>query len=109
MRAVTHIAGKLGLDLPLIASLDRSNATHIGEAARMVKAKGARKVAVLGLAFKPGTDDLRESPILEVMALLLEQGIETVAHDPAITTDTRIEAQLACVAHASRGLERDAA
>jgi len=104
VRAVTHIAGKLGLDLPLIAALDRSNATHIAEAARMVKATGARKVAVLGLAFKPGTDDLRESPILEVMAELLEAGIEIVAHDPAITADTRIEAQLAYVAHASRGL-----
>ena len=104
VRAVTHIAGKLGIDLPLIASLDRSNATHIAEAARMVKATGARKVAVLGLAFKPGTDDLRESPILEVMAELLEAGVEIVAHDPAITTDTRIEAQLAYVAHASRGL-----
>jgi len=104
VRAVTHIAGKLGVDLPLIASLDRSNATHIAEAARMVKATGARKVAVLGLAFKSGTDDLRESPILEVMADLLEQGIEIVAHDPAITADTRIEAQLAYVAHASKGL-----
>jgi GDP-mannose 6-dehydrogenase len=104
VRAVTHIAGKLGVDLPLIASLDRSNATHIAEAAQMVKATGARKVAVLGLAFKPGTDDLRESPILEVMADLLEVGIEITAHDPAITTETRIEAQLAYVAHASRGL-----
>jgi GDP-mannose 6-dehydrogenase len=70
----------------------------------MVKATGAGKVAVLGLAFKPGTDDLRESPILEVMAELLEAGIEIVAHDPAITADTRIEAQLAYVAHASKGL-----
>ncbi|MCC5973496.1 MAG: UDP-glucose/GDP-mannose dehydrogenase family protein [Rubellimicrobium sp.] len=104
VRAVTHIAARLGVDLPLIASLDRSNATQIAEAARMVKATGARKVAVLGLAFKPGTDDLRESPILEVMADLLEQGIEIVAHDPAITAETRIEAQLAYVAYASKGL-----
>jgi GDP-mannose 6-dehydrogenase len=106
VRAVTHIASKLGVDLPLIGSLDRSNATHITEAARMVKATGARKVAVLGLAFKPGTDDLRESPILEVMADLLDAGIEIIAHDPAITAETRIEAQLAYVAHASRGLSQ---
>lgn len=104
VRAVTHIAGKLGLHLPLIASVDRANATHIAEAARMVKATGARKVAVLGLAVKPGTDDLRESPILNVMADLLEQGIESVAHDVAITADTRIEAQLAYVAHAPNRL-----
>lgn len=104
VRAVAHIAGMLGVDLPLIGSLDRSNAVQIAEAARLVKATGARKVAVLGLAFKPGTDDLRESPILEVMADLLEAGIEIVAHDPAITAETRIEAQLAYVAHASQGL-----
>jgi hypothetical protein len=70
----------------------------------MVRATGARRVAVLGLAFKPGTDDLRESPILDVMAALTEAGIEVVAHDPAITADTRIESQLAYVEHAAPGL-----
>lgn len=104
VRAVTHIAGNLGVDLPLIGALEKSNVTQIAEAARLVKATGARRVAVLGLAFKPGTDDLRESPILEVMAELLEAGVEIVAHDPAITPETRIEAQLAYVAHASQGL-----
>ena len=104
VRAVSHIASKLGVDLPLIAALDRSNASQIAEAARLVRKTGARRVAVLGLAFKPGTDDLRESPILEVMAELLKDGIEIVAHDPAIGSDTRIEAQLAYVAHASQGL-----
>lgn len=104
VRAVTHIARNLGVDLPLIGALEHSNATQIAEAARLVKATGARRVAVLGLAFKPGTDDLRESPILEVMAELLEAGIEIAAHDPAITTETRIEAQLAYVAHAAQGL-----
>jgi len=106
VRAVTHIASKLGVDLPLIGALDRSNHAQIVEAARLVKATGARKVAVLGLAFKPGTDDLRESPILKVMAELLDDGIEIVAHDPAITRETPIEEQLAYVAQASRGLGR---
>lgn len=109
VRAVTHIAKGLGVDLPMIANLDTSNATHIAQATSMARATGARKVAVLGLAFKPGTDDLRESPILEVMANLLADGIEIVAHDAAITRDTRIEAQLAYVAHASQGLGQLAA
>jgi GDP-mannose 6-dehydrogenase len=104
VRAVTHIAGRLGVELPLIGALERSNAAQIAEAARLALATGARRVAVLGLAFKPGTDDLRESPILEVMAELIERGVEIVAHDPAITAGTRIEAQLAYVAHASKGL-----
>ncbi len=106
VRAVAHLAERLGVDLPLIGALDRSNASQIAEAARMVKATGARRVAVLGLAFKPGTDDLRESPILEVMADLLDHGVEILAHDPAITAETRIEAQLGYVAHASKGLGR---
>ncbi len=104
VRAVTHIAARLGVDLPLIGALERSNATQIAAAARLVRETGARRVAVLGLAFKPGTDDLRESPILEVMADLLEDGAEILAHDPAITRETRIESQLAYVAHASPGL-----
>jgi GDP-mannose 6-dehydrogenase len=104
VRAVSHIAGKMGVDVPLIDALSKSNAMQISEAVRLVRETGARKVAVLGLAFKPGTDDLRESPILEVMADLLADGIEIVAHDPAITRATRIESQLAYVAHGSPAL-----
>jgi GDP-mannose 6-dehydrogenase len=106
VRAVTHIAERMGVKLPLIGALERSNADQIREAVRLVRKTGARRVAVLGLAFKPGTDDLRESPILEVMADLLEDGSEVVAHDTAITPDTRIESQLAYVQHASPGLRR---
>ena len=43
------------------------------------------KVAVLGLTFKPGTDDLREAPSLENVPLLLEQGAEVYAYDPVGT------------------------
>jgi GDP-mannose 6-dehydrogenase len=109
VRAVTHIANRLGVNLPLIGALESSNDTHIAEAVRLVQETGARRVAVLGLAFKPGTDDLRESPILEVMAELLEDGSEIIAHDHAITRNTRIESQLEYVKHASPGLGRLAA
>jgi GDP-mannose 6-dehydrogenase len=106
VRAVGHIARGLGVELPLIGALEGSNAAQIAEAVKLVEATGARRVAVLGLAFKPGTDDLRESPALEAMARLLERGVQIAAHDPAITADTRIEAQLAYVAHAAQGLGR---
>jgi GDP-mannose 6-dehydrogenase len=94
----------MGVDLPMIANLDRSNQSQIAEALRMVRATGAKRVAVLGLAFKRGTDDLRESPILEVIAALQADGVEVTAHDEAVTPETRIEAQLAYVEHASPGL-----
>lgn len=105
VRAVAHIAKECGVELPMIDSLGKSNETHIAETVKMVKATGARKVGVLGLAFKPGTDDLRESPILEVIAALNEVGIQVLAHDTAITADTPLEGQLAYVRHGSPGLQ----
>ena len=47
-------------------------------------ATGKRRVALLGLAFKPGTDDLRESPLLELAERLLGKGFELRIHDPAV-------------------------
>lgn len=106
VRAVSHLAETLGVELPMIGALGQSNRTQIQTALDMVRKTGARRVAVLGLAFKPGTDDLRESPILDVIAALTEAGVEVVAHDPAITAETRIESQLAYVEHAAPGLRQ---
>lgn len=105
VRAVSHIAKQQGVSLPMIDSLTVSNKTHIDEAAEMVRKTGARKVGVLGLAFKPGTDDLRESPILEVIASLNAEGVEVMVHDIAITPETPLEGQLAYVRHGSKGLQ----
>lgn len=104
VRAVSYLAGQRGVDLPLIESLGSSNLSQIEEATRMVLETGARKVAVLGLAFKRGTDDLRESPVLEVIGRLSQVGVTISAHDQAITRDTNIEGQLAYVKHGSSGL-----
>lgn len=109
VRAVGSLSGAAGVDLPLIGSLERSNAAQIEEALRLVRATKARRVAVLGLAFKPGTDDLRESPILEVMAALMDDGATLAAHDAAVTAETPIARQLAYVAHGAPGLGRLAA
>ena len=106
VRAVAHIGKNAGISLPLIENLTVSNAVHIDQATDMVRKTGAKRVAVLGLAFKPGTDDLRESPILEVIASLREDGVEVVAHDPAITTRTEVAGQLAYVKHGSPGLAK---
>jgi GDP-mannose 6-dehydrogenase len=109
VRAVAHIAKEIGVDLPLVQSLGASNRAHIDAAIDMVKASGAKRVGILGIAFKPGTDDLRESPILEVIAALNADGIEVVAHDTAITCDTPLEGQLSYVRHGSPGLQALAA
>lgn len=68
-------------EVPLLASLARSNATTIERAASMVLRDGPRKVAVLGLAFKPGTDDLRESPAVALVKHLIAEGCEVSIFD----------------------------
>lgn len=104
VRAVAHIAKEQGVSLPLIENLGTSNDVHIETATEMVRDTGAKSVAILGLAFKPGTDDLRESPILETIAALHADGVTVKIHDPAITTETPLNAQLAYVQHGSKGL-----
>ncbi|MEM9348926.1 MAG: UDP-glucose/GDP-mannose dehydrogenase family protein [Pseudomonadota bacterium] len=104
VRAVAHIAKGAGVSLPMIENLGASNRVQIENAVRLVKESGARRVAVLGLAFKPGTDDLRESPTLELIAALRETGIEVSAHDPAVTRETNIQGQLGYVKHGAPGL-----
>ncbi len=106
VRAVAHIGAEAGVSLPLIDSLQTSNRAQIDEALGLVAKTGAKRIGVLGLAFKRGTDDLRESPILEVIAALAERGVEVVVHDEAITRDTPLDGQLGYVRHGSPGLQK---
>jgi GDP-mannose 6-dehydrogenase len=103
VRAVTHIANELGVDLPMIGHLDQSNREQIRQATQMLKDTGAKRIGVLGLAFKPGTDDLRESPILEVMGALHAEGAELLLHDSAVTQDTPLHGLDAYMRHAGDG------
>lgn len=105
VRAVAHIAKEQGVSLPLIENLGVSNQEHIEAATRMVRETGAKKIGILGLAFKPGTDDLRESPILETIAALHAEGVQIKIHDPAITNETPLDGQLSYVEHGSQGLK----
>lgn len=105
VRAVTHIAKEIGVSLPMIESLGISNQTQIAAAIELVRKTGAKIVGVLGLAFKQDTDDLRESPILEVIAALNAKGVKVLIHDNAITVNTSLESQLAYVRHGSPGLQ----
>jgi GDP-mannose 6-dehydrogenase len=106
VRAVSHLADTHDVELPLIASLGRSNEVQVAEALRLIRQTGARRVGILGLAFKAGTDDLRESPILDVMAELQDDGVKLLAHDAAVTPSTPIAQQLAYVRNGAPGLAR---
>lgn len=105
VRAVTHLAEKLGVDVPMMDALIPSNEEQIDKAVQLVRETGAKKVAVLGVAFKPGTDDLRESPVLEVIAALQKEGVEVTAYDPAIHPGPHIEQQFEYMRYAAPHLK----
>jgi GDP-mannose 6-dehydrogenase len=81
VRALTYRAKELDLKLPMLESLLPSNAEHIDRALDAVMRTGKRKIAQLGLSFKAGTDDLRESPQVQLVKRLLGEGYEVKVWD----------------------------
>ena len=85
-KALAYIAKQNGYELRTVnAAVDVNNDQKTmlyKKACRRLITFNGLKVAVLGLTFKPGTDDLREAPSLENMPLLLEQGADIYAYDP---------------------------
>jgi GDP-mannose 6-dehydrogenase len=76
LRAITHRAKELDLDLPMLESLMPSNLQHIDRGVEAVLRTGKRNIAMLGLSFKAGTDDLRESPQVQLIKRLLGEGCQ---------------------------------
>src|SRR6202049_429453 len=74
VRALNYRAKELDLDLPLLQSILPSNDEHLDRAVEMVLKTGKKKVGVLGLSFKAATDDLRESPQVQLVKRLLGEG-----------------------------------
>jgi len=84
LRALLYLAKRNDVDLPMLAGVGSSNALHIEHAAALVKAQGSRDVALVGLSFKPGTDDLRESPLVALAEQLIGKGYRLRIYDPAV-------------------------
>jgi len=76
LRALTYRAKELDLRLPLLEALMPSNVEHIERAVESILRTNRRRVGMLGLSFKPGTDDLRESPLVHLVKRLLGEGCE---------------------------------
>jgi GDP-mannose 6-dehydrogenase len=81
LRALAYRAKELDLALPLLDSVLRSNAIHVDRAVDAVLRTNKKKIAVLGLSFKAGTDDLRESPQVQVIKRLLGEGCQVRVWD----------------------------
>jgi GDP-mannose 6-dehydrogenase len=81
VRALTYKARSLDLDLPLLNSVLPSNERQVQKGIKMITDKGNRKVGILGFSFKAGTDDLRESPLVQVIEHLIGKGYELRLYD----------------------------
>jgi len=94
IEALNHLARDQHVELPLLASVPRSNALHIEAAKKVISESGAKRVGFLGLAFKPDTDDLRESPLVELVEHCLGKGIGVTIYDPCVCVERLVGSNL---------------
>ncbi|MBV9181331.1 MAG: UDP-glucose/GDP-mannose dehydrogenase family protein, partial [Acidobacteria bacterium] len=85
VRALNYRAKELDLELPLFDAILPSNQAHLDRAEELVRGLGKRKITVLGLSFKAGTDDLRESPQVQLIKRLLGEGCQIKIWDENVS------------------------
>jgi GDP-mannose 6-dehydrogenase len=81
LRALLHKAKEVDLRAPVLEAVLASNRLQVEKAAEMILRTGHRRVAVLGLSFKTGTDDLRESPMATLIETLIGKGLRLSIYD----------------------------
>jgi GDP-mannose 6-dehydrogenase len=81
LRALAYKAKTNDLELPILTSILPSNEKQVGRGLQLILEKGQRRVGVLGFSFKAGTDDLRESPVIEVIEQLIGKGYDLRIYD----------------------------
>jgi len=81
LRGLVYAARRADVSVPLLSHVLPSNEEHLRRALELVTASGRRKIGLFGLSFKPGTDDLRESPLVELAERLLGKGYDLRIYD----------------------------
>lgn len=84
LRALVSRARERDLELPMLEAVARSNAMQIQRTIEQITELGHREVGLLGLSFKAGTDDLRESPVVTIAETLLGKGYKLLIHDSEV-------------------------
>lgn len=84
VRALRHLASQNDTPAHLLNAVLEANEAQIAKAEAMLEKSGAQKVGFVGISFKPGTDDLRESPLISLAARLINKGIEVNIYDPFV-------------------------
>jgi GDP-mannose 6-dehydrogenase len=84
LRALVCEAGRRGLSLPVLESVRVSNEEHLRNCIQVVNDTAKRRIGLVGLSFKAGTDDLRESPAVELAERLIGKGRDVRIYEPSI-------------------------
>ena len=92
VRALTYSAKRFDLESPVLNSLLRSNAAQTQMGIKAILETGRKKIGFLGMAFKPDTDDMRESPLVEVIETLIGKGYSIRIYDRNVSTSRLIGA-----------------
>ena len=90
LRSLLYLARNESIDVPMLSGALSSNRLTIDEAIDRVVAGEGFRVALLGLSFKQGSDDLRESPYVDLAESLLGKGYEVRIHDPALNPSSLV-------------------
>jgi GDP-mannose 6-dehydrogenase len=113
LRAINALARSLNVEVSVLPSVERSNASQIDRAFQLIASVGRVRVGILGLAFKSGTDDLRESPIVKLLERLIGKGYEIRIHDRNVAASRLMGANKeymeSTVPHLIRWMEPDLA
>jgi len=92
IRALLYRAKELDVRLPLLEAILPSNHLHLARGLDLILSTGKRRIGVLGLSFKPDTDDLRESPMVELVKALLGEGCQVKIYDAKVELSTIVGA-----------------
>jgi GDP-mannose 6-dehydrogenase len=84
LRAFLHAANNRDVPTPMLSNILPSNKGQIERVAEAILETSARKIGLCGLAFKPGTDDLRESPLVALAEILLGKGVDLKIYDESV-------------------------
>jgi GDP-mannose 6-dehydrogenase len=84
LRATIHLARTHDVELPMQAAIALSNRAHIDHAIAKVAATAKRRIGMIGLSFKTGTDDLRESPLVLLAEHFIGKGCTILVYDPEV-------------------------
>lgn len=95
LRALAHRAKRSDVECPLLSAAIESNTQQIARGIELVERTGRKRIGVLGLSFKAGTDDVRESPAVPLIETLLGRGYEVAVYDEHVRPERLIGANKA--------------